>query len=155
MASFEINWEAPEFEYHPKTVSWYWLSIIIAAAIIAFSIWERNFLFGIFIVIAEILLIAWGNEKPRIIGFSITENTLTIDGAKNYQMKLFESFSVDEQGENWAELFFTFKAKLKTPLKIIMPKAKLEEARKNIKTILREVEFEPSLLDSLEKIIGF
>ena len=37
----------------------------------------------------------------------------------------------------------------------MVPKAKAEEVRKNLKLILREVEFEPSLLDSLEKIIGF
>ena len=37
----------------------------------------------------------------------------------------------------------------------MVPKAKIEEVRKNLKPILREVEFEPSLLDSLEKIIGF
>jgi len=155
MASFEINWEAPEFEYRPKTVSWYWLSIIIAAAIIAFAIWERNFLFGIFVVIAEILFIAWGNEVPRTIGFSLSENNLKVGDAKQYPIRLFESFSVNEQEGEWTELFFLFKAKLKTPLKIMLPKAKLEEVRKNVRTILREVEFEPSLLDSLEKIIGF
>ena len=76
MASFEITWEAPEFEYRPKSVSWYWISIIIAAAIIAFAIWERNFLFGIFIVIAEILFIAWGNETPATIALPSPKTTL-------------------------------------------------------------------------------
>ena len=69
MALFETTWKAPEFQYRSKGVSWYWMSIIIAVAIIAFAIWEHNFLFGIFIVIAEILLITWGNEAPRTIDF--------------------------------------------------------------------------------------
>ena len=155
MALFKINWEAPEFEYRPKSVSWYWMSIIAAAAIIAFAIWERNFLFGIFIVIAEVLFIAWGNEVPGTVNFVLTENELSIGDAKHYQVKLFENFSVNDPGDDWTELFFIFKTKLRTPLKIMVPKAKLEEIRKNLKPILREVEFEPSLLDSLEKIIGF
>ncbi len=155
MASFEISWQAPEFEYRPKSVSWYWISIIVSAAIIAFAIWQRNFLFGIFIVIAEILLIAWGNEMPATLNFALTENDLLIGETKRYQVKLFENFSVNELDDDWAELYFTFKTKFRTPLKTLLPKVKVEEVRKNLKTLLREVEFEPSLLDSLEKIIGF
>ena len=155
MASFEIQWQAPEFEYRPKSVSWYWISIIISAAIIAFAIWERNFLFGIFIVVAEILFIAWGNEAPATVNFTLTESDLLIGETKHYQVKLFENFSVDELGGGWTELFFAFKTKLKMPIKIMLPKAKIEEVRKNLRTVLPEVEFKPSLLDSLEKIIGF
>jgi len=154
MASLETSWDAPEFEYRPKSVSWYWLSIIIAAAVVAFAIWDRNFLFGVFVVIAEILFIAWGNETPATLHFTLTENDLEIGNAKSYQIKLFENFSVNEQ-ENWAEVSFAFKTKLRVPLKVLVPKVKIEEIRKNLKPSLREVEFEPSLLDSLEKIIGF
>jgi hypothetical protein len=155
MASFEIRWQAPEFEYRPKGVSWYWISIIVAAAIIAFAIWERNFLFGIFIVIAEILFIAWGDQIPDTMDFTLSESELRVGDAKQYQINLFENFSVNELSEDWVEFFFSFKTKFRTPLKVILPKTKIEEVRKHLKTALREVEFEPSLLDSLEKIIGF
>jgi hypothetical protein len=155
MAQFQTEWSAPEFEERPKGVSWYWISIIISAAIITFAIWERNFLFGVFIVIAEILFIAWGNEAPLTVHFALDENELVISKVKRYQMKLFENFSVNELDGDWAELFFKFKTKLRTPLKMLLPKTKVDEIRKDLKTILREAEFEPSLLDSVEKIIGF
>lgn len=155
MAQFHTEWSAPEFEYRPKSVSWYWISIICAAAIIAFAIWEQNFLFGIFVVIAEILLIAWGNEMPATVSITLTESELSIGNAKHYQVRLFESFSVDEQNDDWAELFLTLKTKLRTPVKVMVPKAKTDEVRENLQTIMPEIEFEPSLLDSLEKIIGF
>ncbi len=155
MASSETTWQAPEFEYRPKSVSWYWISIIVSASIIAFSIWERNFLFGIFIVIAEILLIAWGNETPTILDFSLTEHDLLIGAEKHHQIKLFENFSVNDLNDDWIELFFTFKTKIRAPLKILAPKEKTDDIRQCLKPVLREVEFEPSLLDSLEKIIGF
>lgn len=64
MTSFEIKWQAPEYEYREKTVSWYWISIVVAALVIAFSVWQKNFLFGFFIVIAEMLFIVWGNRTP-------------------------------------------------------------------------------------------
>ena len=39
-----IEWQAPAFRYYPKDVSWYWLSFIIAILIMAFAIWQNNFL---------------------------------------------------------------------------------------------------------------
>lgn len=70
--SFLMAWEAPEFEHREKDISWYWISIIVATLIIAFAVWQKNFLFGFFIVIAEILFVLWGNEKPRTVEFRIT-----------------------------------------------------------------------------------
>ena len=40
-----IVWEAPEYEYHPKGVSWHWMSLVIAGALIIFFVWMENFLF--------------------------------------------------------------------------------------------------------------
>ena len=71
---FEVVWDAPEFEYREKGISWYWLSIIAAACIIAFAAWFRNFLFGFFIVIAEILFIVWGNRQPRTVEFKLDDS---------------------------------------------------------------------------------
>ena len=78
MAKFETTWEAPEFEYREKEVSWYWISIIAAALIIAFSVWQKDFLFGFFIVIAEMLFIVWGNKAPRTLTFTLTDTELNI-----------------------------------------------------------------------------
>ncbi len=155
MASFHITWQAPEFEYREKGVSWYWVSIILAAAMIAFAIWQRNFLFGAFVVIAEILLIAWGNATPATMDFTLTENDLLVGASKSYQIKLFQNFSANQISGEWTEIFFSFKAKIRTPMKILLPTEKMDDVRNNLRTVLREVEFEPSLLDSLEKIIGF
>ena len=155
MASFTVTWQAPEFQYREKDVSWYWISIIVVAAIIAFAIWQRNFLFGVFMIIAEILLIVWANAVPKVFDFTLSENGLQIGEAKDYRISLFESFSVNRLNEEWTELFFTFKAKLRTPAKVLIPTEKVDELRKNLRPILREVDYDPSLIDSLEKIIGF
>ena len=150
-----MKWEAPEYEYREKGVSWYWISIIIAAVIIAFSVWERNFLFGFFIVIAEMLFIVWGNRAPRIVHCTLTENGLAIEGGKSRPLKDFESVSATEADDGWVELIFAFRARFKTPLKIFLPEARLTEFRNNMKLILREVPHEPTLLDSIEKLVGF
>lgn len=155
MAQFEVTWQAPEFEYHEKDVSWYWISIIVAACIIAFSVWQRNFLFGFFIVIAEILVIMFANQQPRMISFSLDENTLTIGEHKSHSLKEFESWSAEDQGGGWFELGFNFHAKFRVPLKILAPADKLEDIRKNLKTLLREVEHQTTLIEAIEKWLRF
>jgi hypothetical protein len=155
MAQFEIAWSAPEFEYHEKGVSWYWVTIIVAALIIAFSVWERNFLFGFFIVIAEILVIAWGNQQPRMVSFALNDSELSIGEQKSHSLKEFESWSTTEADETLIELMFNFRAKLRTPLKILAPQEKLEEIRKNLKPILKEVEHQSTLIDAIEKLMRF
>jgi hypothetical protein len=155
MASFEIKWSAPEFEYRPKTISWYWLSIIIAAIIIAFSVLEKNFLFGVFIVIAEILFLVWGNRIPRMINFLLDDSGLHIEGGTLHAFKDFENMSVDDLETGWVELVFIFHAKLKTPLKVLFPTDHLQELRTKLKPFVKEVPYEPTFLDSIEKLLRF
>jgi hypothetical protein len=155
MAQFEINWEAPEFEYREKDVSWYWISILVAACVIAFSVWERNFLFGLFIVIAEVLVIIWGNQEPRIIIFGLTENGLAIGEHKFHSLKEFESWSADDLGDGLMELGFNFRAKFKVPFKILAPTEHLEPIRKHLKPLLPEVEHQTTLIEAIEKLLRF
>lgn len=161
MAKFEITWAAPEFEYREKDVAWYWVSIIAAALIIAFSVWQKDFLFGLFIVIAEMLFIVWGNRVPAVVSFTLTDTEIAIGGYKSYLMKEFESWSVNSaggagaEGEEWADIAFYFRSHLHPPLAVLVPEEKLAEIRANMKTVLREIEHEPTLIDSIEKFLRF
>lgn len=155
MANFEITWHAPEFEYREKDVSWYWITIIVAALIVAFSVWERNFLFGFFIVIAEILVITWGNREPAELEFMLNDNGISVGAHKFHSLKEFESWSTEEAAEDWAELGFNFRAKLRTPLKVLVPQEMVSEIRAHLKLILREVEHQTSLIEAIEKLFRF
>jgi len=155
MAKFEIHWEAPEFEYREKEVSWYWMSIIVAALIIGFSAWQKDFLFGFFIVIAEILFIVWGNKVPAVVSFLLNDSEITIGGYKTYLIKEFESWSTDSDGGEWAEVMLHFRSRIHPPLALIVPEVKLPELRANLKLVLNEIEHQPTLIDSIEKFLRF
>lgn len=154
MAGFQIDWQAPEYEFREKGVSWYWISIIVAAVIVAFSVWQRNFLFGVFIVIAEILFLVWGSHMPRIVSFSLTETALSVPG-KIHLLKEFEAMSIDDLGNGWTELILYTRARLRTPLKVLLPENRTDELRKALAPTLREVPYEPTLLDAIEKLLRF
>ena len=64
---FEIEWQAPEYFHYQKDVSWYWLVLILGIVTIVFALWQKNFLFAVFVIIAEVLLFYWGRTQPRVI----------------------------------------------------------------------------------------
>ncbi|HUX36110.1 MAG TPA: hypothetical protein VMV71_03700 [Candidatus Paceibacterota bacterium] len=156
MASFNIEWQAPEFHYHEKSVSWYWISALIAIIILGASIWQKNFLFAVFVVIAEVLILVWAGEKPRTIAFRLDEKGLTIDGKKFYPYSTISAFSVGEDlADGWREFAFRFSHGLRPLLKVRMPADKGGEAEKYLATIIQKTESKETLLDILEKLTGF
>ena len=72
-------------------------------------------------------------------------------------MKEFESWSVDSGGDGaeWADVMFHFRSRLHPPLALIVPEATLAELRANMKTVLKEIEHQPTLIDSIERFLRF
>jgi len=156
MEKFSIEWQAHEFNYREKSVSWYWLSIIAAIIILSVSVWQKNFLFAIFIVIAEILVLVWAQKKPRIVDFRIDEKGLTVDGKKFYPYSSIGAFGTKEDiDKGWSEIAFRFSHGLRPLLKIRIPSERVAETERALTLIMEKTEFEESLLDIIEKLIGF
>ena len=156
MAESALQWRAPEFEERPKDVSWYWASIIAAVLILGFALWRGNFLFAVFILIAEMLVIAWGNRTPNIVDFSLSENVLTVSGRIRYALGDMEHWSVAEgSSEEWAAITFHPKRGVRLPVLIHAPRARLAEIEHYLLVRLPKIEHEESFLDTLEKFLGF
>lgn len=155
-ASNETSWSAPEYEYWPKSVSWFWLTIIAAILILAVAVWQKNFLFGFFVIVAEILLIVWGNREPREVHFSVSDRGLTIDNKKLYAWSEIQNWSADEPRESGrGDIILDFKARFRPNLRILVPKDRFAEVKAALAERLPEVEREESVIDSLEKFLGF
>jgi len=156
MEELKIEWRAPEFEYNEKGVSWYWLSIITAIVILSVAVWQKNFLFAIFVVIAEILMLVWAGRKPREILFSLNEKGLTISGNKFYPYSAMETFSVVEgRSEEWYDISLKLRHGLRQRLIVKTPTKNLAKIEGIVRHYVEKVEHEDSFLDSLERLIGF
>lgn len=156
MRPFSIEWHAPEFSYREKDVSWYWISATIAIILLSVSVWQKNFLFAVFIVIAEILILVWAGQKPRTIEFKLDEIGLTIDGKKFYPYSSIAAFSIDENASGeWRELAFRFGHGMRPFLKVFVPSERSEEIEKTLITVIQKTDFEDSFLDILQRLIGF
>lgn len=156
MDKFKFEWRAPEFEYSEKDVSWYWLSIIAAIFILSASVWQKNFLFAFFVIIAEILVIVWAGRKPREILFVLNEKGLTIPPNKFYPYSAIENFSIKEgRSEEWYDVSLRLRYGLRQMIIVKTSVKDLPKVEIILRRFLEKTEHEDSLLDSLERLIGF
>lgn len=151
-----LSWVAPEFEYKEKTHLWYWISMAVAILVLAGAVWQKNFLLAVFVVISEVLVIVLGGKAPREIEFTLHGDGLTIAGRKSYPYADIESFSVDDRGDGvWVDFIINFKKKIRSSLKVAAPRDMESRIKEFLGQRLKEVEFEASMFDALERFIGF
>ena len=157
MTSLPVTWSAPEFEYREKSVSWYWGSIAVMTLFLGIAVWQRNFLFGVFLVIAEILLIVWGNKEPRTVEYAVADDGIHIKGYKTYAAQDIESFGVNERADSpWNELLLEAKGKFKPRLRIYIPKSRTAEITDACIRILGDpTPMERSFIDALQQFLRF
>lgn len=155
----EIIWHAPEFKYNHKDISWYWLSIIASSLIFLIALWQKNLLFALFIVIAEVMLIIFAKELPKTRIFRLDSEGLHISASDHKPLKSFSyndmrGFHIHEGGD-FCELILKTKNKIHPHVKIMISQREIPEIKGYLKKHIEEVEYEESLSDHIEKIIRF
>jgi hypothetical protein len=124
---------------------------------LAIAIWQKNFLFAIFILIAEILILIWSNEKPKILKFKLNDEGLYIGENKFHNIKEMDAFSSTKSvfPDFW-DFKIHFKKYFSLELKLLIPEEFYEEIKsfllqKNIK----EKEYEESFFDIIQRLVKF
>jgi len=100
----EITWHAPEFKYRYKDISWYWLSFAVAGVLILLSLWQKNLLFIIFIIIAESMIIIWANRFPKELRFKLDKKGVYIDKINFYPYEELDGFHILENEDEDSDL---------------------------------------------------
>jgi len=149
-----VTWQAPEFEYRHKGVSWYWITIICAVLLVAIAVWQRNFLFGLFVVIAEILVLTWGARNPSLITFKAFEKELIINERERYPWGDFQSFTPEEI-EGGSSVILRFRRRIRPPIRIFVPQDKMEGFLQCITPWCAQTDEPSSFVDALEEIFRF
>jgi hypothetical protein len=156
MNQFEIAWQAPEFEYRAKTPNWYWTTVIVAAAVLGIAVWQRNFLFTVFIVAAEVLILVWSSKQPEMVEFHLSEKGLMIHGRTLYPVADFESFSIeDDPAGPWHTIAFRFHRRFRPLLHVKVPQSRFQEIDERLSVVVQKTAWDESFIDTLEKFFGF
>lgn len=153
----EISWVAPEYYHYPKTPRWFWISLIAAVTLVAVAAIQKNFLFAVFVVIAELLVVTWGRRIPSDLTFTISPEGVRLDkkGFYPYTNLLGFAFLKPEIDPEFDELVLHTKNTLSTFVKILIPKEERETIGEYLRQFVPEVEYEESLVEHLERIFNF
>ncbi len=150
-----LMWEAPEFEHLEKSTTWYWGSMAIAVVLMAIALWQKNFLFAVFIMIAELAIFMFAGEKPKMWDFTIDDRGVTIENHKLYKYQTITKYDIHEFSDEYHELVLQTKSKVHHYIKIFI---RVEDEDKVAELLDKKVhrgEIEVTTLEFLERLIGF
>jgi len=156
-----IEWQAPEFEYYKKDVSWYWLSLMVSIVLLALSFWQKNFLFAVFIIIAWLVIVYSASRLPEVWNFKIDDKGIEIslantkEGQKFYSYAEIEGFDIHLASDQYKELVLKFKSRLSPYLKINILANEEEKIKNFLLNHIPKEEYRISLSDLISKLIRF
>ena len=165
-----LVWQAPEYEFYHKDVSWYWMSFVIAGVLVLVALWQRNFLFAIFVTIAWFTFSSLAGRVPAIWQFSINEKGLAIGPlfgesslenrgslvGKFYAWQDILGFAIHDQASGeYKELILKLKARFSPYITIPFPLTEEAELTARLLQFLPKEEYTESLADTLSKLIRF
>lgn len=155
MADQQIQWSAPESHFFEKTSTWYIGSAILAGILVIFSLWQGNFLFVVFVVIAEILALFWGGQAPRTLEYSLTDVGV-IAGDRLFRFEGLAAYALIESlgGPHFYELVFQQKQALAAYVKLFVPNELAPQVGDFLATRLPTFEYSPSIAEALMNRLG-
>lgn len=150
----EITWRAAEYRYIKKGAGWYWLIGFIASALVVISLFQDNFFFAVFIVIAAAMLITLGGRKPQIFDFKINDKGVAIGDKIFYDYERLEGFTIRNRPEQLDEIVFKKKATINPHIKIPIDSKLAPKVKNILETKLPEIEYQESLIDIIFERFG-
>ncbi len=147
----EINWRAAEYEYAQKGAGWYWVLGGICTALVVIALWQKNFFFALFIILAGLIILSLGKKRPEIFEFSLTNDKVKIGERVSCEYKDFENFSVRERPGRLDELILKKKALVNPYLRLPIDSKLAVRAKSFLREKLPEVEHQESLIDIISE----
>jgi len=150
-----FSWEISSHDERERTTPFYIVAFCIMIALLVFALWQKNFLFGVFVILAMGTFLFLSMQPSDIHSFSLT-NTELIIGHKEtqYTYNQFDHFDIVEFSPDDCEIYFVFKDKLKPLLHIRMYRVDIPGISQFLSTKITRATIDPPFIDIFSKIIG-
>lgn len=89
----KVEWSAPEYKHEEKSIDFIWAIGLVALVACGIAVWQHNYLFAVFLIIAGASLILFSIRHPRDVSFSIETTGITI-GKDKYEWKSIKGFDI-------------------------------------------------------------
>lgn len=150
------SWKITAHEERERTGRFYTVFFVILALLIVFAVWQKSFLFGIFILLAAGTILFLSGQRADVLSFRLTDTHLVLGNRESeYPYTSMHYYDLHSFSDTDRELFIVFKEKFRPLLRIRYYKGDEEKIQDilALKNIPRRT-IEPSFLDIFSKIIG-
>lgn len=147
----ELSWQAPEFEATERSANWYVWSLVVAVILIILALIQKNILFALFVVIAEVVLISLthGQNNQRL--YSLNEQGLFVDHHLLRPLTEVGGFSFLDLGGRYAELILRPSKKLHTYTRVLILHERVPEVSEFLDQYFHSFEYQPTLADAIAR----
>ncbi|MDP3725326.1 MAG: hypothetical protein Q8R20_02560 [Nanoarchaeota archaeon] len=151
----EVVWRAAEHEYREKDVSWYWVVGTIATVFILIAVWQRNFFFLIFLLIATPMMFFFGKRKPRVLTLSVNDEGVGLGKGMFYEYGGLEGYHVLENEDVLDQIVFKKKGTFNPFFRVLVDSETRARAEEILRDHLNTIDYEPTFLDIMSEWMGF
>lgn len=145
----KISWHSHEHIHNEKTTDWFWIVGIVALGGVVLSLFFKNILFAIIIILFTIISFLMANKPPRLLVFEISRKGVRA-GNILYPYSLLDSFWIEDTPYQDKILLKTKKPM--SPL-VVLPFDSTETNPEMIRDLLLDFIDEEELEEPLHQII--
>ncbi len=149
-----ISWETPEYPAYQKSTDWYWWVGLVAVVLLGFAVWQRSFLFGVFILIAWFTTMLYAVRPPKTIRVAVTESGIAVEDTL-YPWNNIKSFWIFYRPPLIRDLSLESKKTVMPYIKIPLGETDPQQIKKIISAFIPEVEQKESVIDNLSHLARF
>jgi len=152
-----ISWSAAEYEVGApgRSITWYWMSLIITALLTMFALWQNNVLFAVFIIVAWLIIVSLSGSVPKTWAFVISEDGIAIGANKQYRWNEIVGFDIHEESDAHKALLIKTMHAFTPMVRINIPKSKERAITDILAKFVKREEYEESMIDVLMRIMRF
>jgi len=103
-----FSWSHQDYVTYPKDKRWYVISVIILLVAVAWSFFQQNYLFGVFLIMFYMVVLLLENRPPEMVDFTITPLGVK-SGQKFYHWRVIDHFFIIYRAQGIKNLYIEFK----------------------------------------------
>lgn len=151
----DIEWEIATRSEKDHGNAFYIATLSATLLLLLFSIWQKDFLFGVFVILASGTVLFLSTQRPETYKFKLTDDALIIGNRENvYPYHRFDHFDIYEYSTEEHELFLVFKERFHPILRIRVYTRDIEKIKEFLSEHLPKKDTEPSIMDIFSKAVG-
>lgn len=150
----KVSWRTHEYEHADRELSWFLGVGGAALLLIIFAIWQGNFFFATFIVIATALVVFLGRRPPQLIDVMVDESGISLAGLE-LEYSTLDSFSFRKRPGRLDELILRRKRQFNPIVRVFIPDRDVLRARAIMVAHIPEVSHNESLIEILADWLNF